>query len=185
MSHPSEPGALAEQEDHCGTHKPTATSLVLNITQINCKMCMREWPSILTGWSHSLPPLQLPPRFLQISPELLAYIFSYRLAISTWTFRKFLRLIYSRSFRNPFTLWVCSSSVNGAAIHSVSDPSQRARCTRVLSFPSSHPIGHAQLCLSIPVGTALIQTFMVFQLDSYNIVLTQWFPDLDFTFGNF
>lgn len=89
---------------------------------------MRKWPSILTWWSHSLP-LQLPPRFPQTSPEFLCYISSYRPVISTWTFCKFFRPIYSRSFQSPFILWVCSSSVNGAAIQPISDPSQRARFT--------------------------------------------------------
>lgn len=90
---------------------------------------MRKWPSILTWWSHSLPPLQLPPRFPQTSPEFLCYISSYRPVISTWTFCKFFRPIYSRSFQSPFILWVCSSSVNGAAIQPISDASQRASFT--------------------------------------------------------
>ena len=152
-------------------------------------MCMRKWPSILTWWSHSLPPLQLPPRFPQTSPEFLCYISNYRLVISTWTFCKFFRPIYSRSFQSPFILWVCSSSVNDAAIHPISDPSQRARFTSnsFLFYPHIQlaTLNSPAFLCPPPIDTALIQAFMLFHLDYCNIVLIQWFPDLDFTPGKF
>lgn len=124
-------------------------------------------------FSPFLPPLQLPPRFLQIPPDFLAYISSYRLAITTWISCKFLRLVYSRSFHNPFTFQVCSSPVNDAATPPISDPRERARFTSDSFLSFSHPVGRYQFSVwpFYPIGNALIQMFMVSNLDYCNIVL--------------
>lgn len=126
------------QEGHYDAYKANNHFLTFKYYHSNVKVCMREWPPVLTGWSNLLPPLQLPPVFLQISPEFLAYIFSYKLSISAWTFCKFLKLIYLLSIHNLFTLSVCSSSVNGAAIYS---------CQRAM-FTSNYFLFHLHIQLA-------------------------------------
>lgn len=180
MRNPSESGALAKHK------KPTTTTLVLNIiTQKNWKLCMREWPSILTGWSHLIQPLQLPPRFLQIFSWVPSLYFQWQAAYCPLGhFASFSDLLFT--FINtlrcecaqaqwmvlPFIHLVAQDRLQGS-------PATPFSSVLISSWPLSTP------CLSISTGNPSIQAFMVLHLDSWNIVLIQWFLDLNFTPGHF